>query len=104
MSTQQADAPLTPARPLRCVVAGGSLVGLSVAIALSRLGLKVTVAERSPARAADGARSTVRATVDPHHDARYAGVLLWRTLVDEQAMLRNVTLPRKHAWRRPSGT
>ena len=33
---------------------------------------------------ADGARSTVRATVDPEHpDARYAGVLLWRTLVDE---------------------
>jgi 2-polyprenyl-6-methoxyphenol hydroxylase-like FAD-dependent oxidoreductase len=43
---------------------------------------------------ADGARSTVRATVDPHHDARYAGVLLWRTLVDEQAMPPNVTLPR----------
>ena len=36
---------------------------------------------------ADGARSTVRATVDPDlPDARYAGVLLWRTLVDEQAM------------------
>jgi 2-polyprenyl-6-methoxyphenol hydroxylase-like FAD-dependent oxidoreductase len=43
---------------------------------------------------ADGARSTVRATVDPQHpDASYAGVLLWRTLVDEQAMPRNVTLP-----------
>jgi 2-polyprenyl-6-methoxyphenol hydroxylase-like FAD-dependent oxidoreductase len=36
---------------------------------------------------ADGARSTVRPTVDPDHpDAQYAGVLLWRTLVDEQAM------------------
>jgi 2-polyprenyl-6-methoxyphenol hydroxylase-like FAD-dependent oxidoreductase len=36
---------------------------------------------------ADGARSTVRATVEPEFpDARYAGVLLWRTLVDEQAM------------------
>ena len=44
---------------------------------------------------ADGARSTVRATVDPAHpDARYAGVLLWRTLVDEQAMPPDVTLPR----------
>jgi 2-polyprenyl-6-methoxyphenol hydroxylase-like FAD-dependent oxidoreductase len=174
------------ARPIRCVVAGGSLVGLSTAIALSRLGFEVTVAERSPAQAvdgggglgvdvallrevtgidadppvlhgidrdgtawhllqgwleehatrlpsvrvlrsqdvvtvtpggpdrdaavrtatgdtfpadlvvgADGARSTVRATVDPKHpDARYAGVLLWRTLVDEQAMPPHVALPR----------
>jgi 2-polyprenyl-6-methoxyphenol hydroxylase-like FAD-dependent oxidoreductase len=170
--------------PVRCVVAGGSLVGLSAAIALSRLGLVVTVAERSPARAvdgggglgvdvdllrevtgidedppvqhgidrdttawhllqswleehasrragvtvrrgtdvitatpggersratvvtdegtedadlvigADGARSTVRATVDPERpDARYAGVLLWRTLVDETAMPPGVALP-----------
>ena len=70
MSTPEASAPQLDARPVRCVVAGGSLVGLSTA------------------------RSTVRATVDPHHDARYAGVLLWRTLVDEQAMPRNVTLPR----------
>jgi 2-polyprenyl-6-methoxyphenol hydroxylase-like FAD-dependent oxidoreductase len=167
------------------VVVGGSLVGLSTAIALSRLGFEVTVAERSPAQAvdgggglgvdvtllrevtgidadppvlpgidrdgtawhllqgwleehatrlpgvsmlrsrqvvtvtpggpasdatvrtaqgdtftadlvvgADGARSTVRATVDPKHEARYAGVLLWRTLVDEQAMPPNVALPR----------
>jgi 2-polyprenyl-6-methoxyphenol hydroxylase-like FAD-dependent oxidoreductase len=175
----------TAARPLRCVVAGGSLVGLSAAIALSRLGLEVTVAERSPARAvdggggigvdvdllrevtgigedppvlhgidrdgtawhllqewledhavrrpgvrvlrsrevvavtpgdqdrdarvviaqgetfaadlvvgADGARSTVRAAVDPARpEARYAGVLLWRTLVDERDMPRNVALP-----------
>jgi 2-polyprenyl-6-methoxyphenol hydroxylase-like FAD-dependent oxidoreductase len=176
----------TPAaRPIRCVVVGGSLVGLSAAIALSRLGTEVTVAERSPARAADGggglgvdvtllhevtgikadppvlhgidrdgtawhllqgwleehaahrpgvrvlrgeqvcavtpgdgdygaavrtaqgdafaadlvvgadgARSTVRTTVDPAHpDASYAGVLLWRTLVDEQAMPPGVTLP-----------
>ena len=188
------------AQPIRCVVAGGSLVGLSAAIALSRLGFGVIVAERSPARAvdgggglgvdvgllreatgidadppvlhgidrdstawhllqgwleehaarlpgvrvlrgrevstvtpggadrsatvstvtpggpdrsatvrtaqddtfaadlvvgADGARSTVRATVDPQHpDARYAGVLLWRTLVDEQDMPPDVTLPR----------
>ena len=188
------------AQPIRCVVAGGSLVGLSAAIALSRLGFEVTVVERSPARAidgggglgvdvallrevtgidadppvlhgidrdgtawhllegwleehaarlpgvgvlrgrqvstvtpgganrsatvstvtpggpdrsatvrtaqddtfaadlvvgADGARSTVRATVDPQHpDARYAGVLLWRTLVDEQDMPPDVTLPR----------
>ncbi len=179
------SAPQAAARPLRCVVAGGSLVGLSTAIALSRLGVEVTVAERSPARAvdgggglgvdvallrevtgidadppvlhgidrdgtawhllqgwleehaarlpgvsvlrgrqvstvtpggrdrgatvrtaqgdtfaadlvvgADGARSTVRATVDPAHpDARYAGVLLWRTLVDEQAIPRAVALP-----------
>jgi 2-polyprenyl-6-methoxyphenol hydroxylase-like FAD-dependent oxidoreductase len=43
---------------------------------------------------ADGARSTVRATVDPAHpDARYAGVLLWRTLVDERAMPSAVALP-----------
>jgi len=36
-----------------------------------------------------------RATVDPAHpEARYAGVLLWRTLADEQAMPRNVALPR----------
>jgi 2-polyprenyl-6-methoxyphenol hydroxylase-like FAD-dependent oxidoreductase len=171
--------------PVRCVVVGGSLVGLSAAIALSRLGLQVTVAERSPAPAtesggglgvdvpllleatgigadppvlhgvdrdttawhllqgwleehatalprvsvrrgaevsavdpgdrerpatvrtargdrfeadlvigADGARSTVRAAADPGHpDARYAGVLLWRTLVGEQAMPRAVALP-----------
>jgi 2-polyprenyl-6-methoxyphenol hydroxylase-like FAD-dependent oxidoreductase len=174
-------------RPVRCVVAGGSLVGLAAAIALSRLGFDVTVAERSPARAvdgggglgvdvgllrevtgigqdppvqhgvdrdttawhllqswleeharrrpgvtvrrradvvgvtpgdqrsgatvviddgtedavdadlvigADGARSTVRAAVDPDHpDARYAGVLLWRTLADETAMPPEVALP-----------
>jgi 2-polyprenyl-6-methoxyphenol hydroxylase-like FAD-dependent oxidoreductase len=170
---------------LRCVVAGGSLVGLSAAIALSRLGMDVTVLERSPARAvagggglgvdvallqqvtglrgeppvlhgidrdttawhllqgwledqagrregvrvhrgtevtavrpgndqqqasvmtagggeypadlvvgADGARSTVRAAVDPDFpDARYAGVLLWRSLVDEQALPAGVALP-----------
>jgi 2-polyprenyl-6-methoxyphenol hydroxylase-like FAD-dependent oxidoreductase len=42
----------------------------------------------------DGARSTVRAAVEPEHpDARYAGVLLWRTLVDEQAMPAGVALP-----------
>ena len=40
--------------PIRCAVAGGSLVGLSAAIALSRLGFAVTVDERSPARAVDG--------------------------------------------------
>jgi 2-polyprenyl-6-methoxyphenol hydroxylase-like FAD-dependent oxidoreductase len=163
---------------LDCVVAGGSLVGLSAAIALSRLGITVTVLERSPSRAvdgggglgvdvallqqvtgvddeppvvhgtdrdttawhllqgwledhalrrsgvtvhrgtqvtgvqpgsdrqrarvvtadggeyradlvigADGGRSTVRASVAPGDpDARYAGVLLWRALVDEQAI------------------
>jgi 2-polyprenyl-6-methoxyphenol hydroxylase-like FAD-dependent oxidoreductase len=161
-----------------CVVAGGSLVGLSAAIALSRLGISVTVLERSPSPAvygggglgvdvallrqatgidgeppvvhgvdrdttawhllqgwlehhalhqpgvtlhrgtqvtgvhpggdsqaahvvtaggaeyradlvigADGARSTVRASVAPDDpDARYAGVLLWRCLVEEQAL------------------
>ena len=170
---------------MKCVVAGGSLVGLSTAIALSRVGFEVTVAERSPARAvdgggglgvdvallrevtgidadppvlhgidrdgtawhllqgwleehavslagvsvlrgihvsavapggpdrtatvstaagdtlaadlvvgADGARSTVRTTVDPQHpDAVYAGVLLWRTLVEEQAIPQTVALP-----------
>jgi 2-polyprenyl-6-methoxyphenol hydroxylase-like FAD-dependent oxidoreductase len=185
MTDDRTTGPAT-AKPVRCVVAGGSLVGLSAAIALSRLGFEVTVAERSPARAvdgggglgvdvdllrevtgidadppvlhgidrdgtawhllqgwleehaarrpgvrvlrgrqvstvtpgdrdrgatvrtaqgdtftadlvvgADGARSTVRATVDPAHpDARYAGVLLWRTLVDEQAMPPDVALPR----------
>jgi 2-polyprenyl-6-methoxyphenol hydroxylase-like FAD-dependent oxidoreductase len=42
---------------------------------------------------ADGARSTVRATVDPAHpDGHYAGVLLWRTLVDERAMPSAVAL------------
>jgi 2-polyprenyl-6-methoxyphenol hydroxylase-like FAD-dependent oxidoreductase len=168
------------------VVVGGSLIGLSTAIALSRLGAEVTVAEQSPARAvdgggglgvdvhllrevtgidadppvlhgidrdgtawhllqgwleehaarlpgvsvlrgrqvaavtsgdrkrsatvrtaqgnsfaadlvvgADGARSTVRATVDPAHpDALYAGVLLWRALVDERTMPPAVALPR----------
>jgi 2-polyprenyl-6-methoxyphenol hydroxylase-like FAD-dependent oxidoreductase len=167
------------------VVVGGSLIGLSTAIALSRLGAEVTVAEQSPARAvdgggglgvdvhllrevtgidadppvlhgidrdgtawhllqgwleehaarlpgvsvlrgrqvavltpgdrdhsatvrtvqgdtfaadlvvgADGGRSTVRATVDPAHPhARYAGVLLWRALVDEWAMPPSVALP-----------
>jgi 2-polyprenyl-6-methoxyphenol hydroxylase-like FAD-dependent oxidoreductase len=180
---------LPSGEPIRCTVAGGSLVGLSTAIALSRLGAAVTVVERSPGRAvdgggglgvdvdllrevtgiasdppvqhgidrdttawhllqswledhagrcpgvsvrrgrdvvtatagdgqspatvttqslatvvtadgdpdvvteadlvigADGARSTVRAAVDPEHpDARYAGVLLWRTLVDERLL------------------
>ncbi|MFZ0191862.1 MAG: FAD-dependent monooxygenase [Streptosporangiaceae bacterium] len=173
-------------RPVQCAVVGGSLVGLSAAIALSRLGMDVTVFERSPARAidgggglgvdvallrqvtgigeeppvlhgidrdttawhvlqgwleahaerrpgvtvhrgtqvtavhsgsddqparvvtedggerradvvigADGARSTVRAAVAPESpDARYAGVLLWRCLVDEQAMPGAVALPR----------
>ena len=43
---------------------------------------------------ADGARSTVRAAVDPDFpDARYAGVLLWRSLVDEQALPAGVALP-----------
>ncbi len=179
-----AEAPRA-AGPLRCVVVGGSLVGLSAAIALSRLKVEVIVAERSPARAgdgggglgvdvgllrevtgiradppvlhgtdrdttawhllqawledhaarlpsvsvrrdtqvaavqpggpgrgaavrtaqgetldadlvvgADGARSTVRAAVDPQHpDARYAGVLLWRALVDERALPPGVALP-----------
>jgi 2-polyprenyl-6-methoxyphenol hydroxylase-like FAD-dependent oxidoreductase len=171
--------------PVQCVVVGGSLVGLSAALALSRLGMDVTVLERSPARAddgggglgvdvallgqvtgiaeqppvvhgvdrdttawhllqawleahaadhagvtlhrgtqvtsvdagdraeqavvvtedgssrhadlvvgADGARSTVRAAVDPgHRGARYAGVLLWRSMVDEEAMPAGVALP-----------
>jgi 2-polyprenyl-6-methoxyphenol hydroxylase-like FAD-dependent oxidoreductase len=44
---------------------------------------------------ADGARSTVRAAVDPGHpDAGYAGVLLWRALVSEQALPAGVALPR----------
>jgi 2-polyprenyl-6-methoxyphenol hydroxylase-like FAD-dependent oxidoreductase len=43
---------------------------------------------------ADGARSTVRRAVDPDFpDARYAGVLLWRSLVDEQSMPADVALP-----------
>ena len=173
-------------RALSCVVAGGSLVGLSAAIALSGLGITVTVLERSPSRAgtdggglgvdvalleqvtgidddppvvhgtdrdttawhllqgwledharrrrgitvhrgaqvsgvqpgddqqparvvtadggeyqadlvigADGARSTVRASVAPDDPAaRYAGVLLWRALVDEQALPDGVARPR----------
>jgi 2-polyprenyl-6-methoxyphenol hydroxylase-like FAD-dependent oxidoreductase len=172
-------------QPVQCVVVGGSLVGLSAASALSRLGIEVTVLERSPARAddgggglgvdvallgqvtgisgqppvvhgvdrdttawhllqgwleahavrragvtvlrgtqvtsvnpgnraepaavvtedgglrradlvlgADGARSTVRTAVEPEHaDARYAGVLLWRSLVDERALPAGVPLP-----------
>jgi 2-polyprenyl-6-methoxyphenol hydroxylase-like FAD-dependent oxidoreductase len=39
---------------VRCVVVGGSLVGLSAATALARLGAEVTVAEQTPARAVDG--------------------------------------------------
>jgi 2-polyprenyl-6-methoxyphenol hydroxylase-like FAD-dependent oxidoreductase len=185
VSTQMNSAAGTAARPLQCVVVGGSLVGLSTAIALSRVGFEVTVVEQSPARAvdgggglgvdvallrevtgidaeppvlrgidrdgtawhllqgwledravrlpgvtvllgqpvsdvasgsslrsatvdtaagdtftadlvvgADGARSAVRATVDPQHpDATYAGVLLWRTLMPEQAIPRTVALP-----------
>jgi 2-polyprenyl-6-methoxyphenol hydroxylase-like FAD-dependent oxidoreductase len=168
----------------RCVVVGGSLVGMSAAIALSRLRIGVTVLERSPARAwtgggglgvdiglvqavtgvdeappavhgvdrdttawhllqgwledhalaggvtvhrgaevtavrpgdasraavavtaegdeyladlviaADGARSENRACVVPDDPgARYAGVLLWRALVDERALPGEVTLP-----------
>jgi 2-polyprenyl-6-methoxyphenol hydroxylase-like FAD-dependent oxidoreductase len=43
---------------------------------------------------ADGARSTVRAAVDPAHpDAAYAGVLLWRALVGERAMPGDIALP-----------
>jgi 2-polyprenyl-6-methoxyphenol hydroxylase-like FAD-dependent oxidoreductase len=172
-------------RPLQCLVVGGSLVGLSAATALSRLGMDVTVLERSPGPAidgggglgvdvallgqvtgireeppvvrgtdrdttawhllqgwleaqavrrpgvtvhrgtlatavdpgddqhqaevvtadgsehnadlvigADGARSTVRAAVEPEDpDARYADVLLWRTLVDERAMPAGIALP-----------
>ena len=174
MSTPQAAA----GNSLQCVVAGGSLVGLSAAIALSGLGITVTVLERTPSRAAagggglgvdvallaqvtgiddeppvvhgtdrdttawhllqgwledhalrrrgitvrrgtevtgvqpgddrqparvltadggeyradlvigaDGARSTVRGGVAPDDpDARYAGVLLWRTMVAEQSL------------------
>jgi NADPH-dependent 2,4-dienoyl-CoA reductase/sulfur reductase-like enzyme len=37
--------PEAAARAVRCVVVGGSLVGLSAAIALSRLGAEVTVAD-----------------------------------------------------------
>ena len=173
-------------RALYCVVAGGSLVGLSAAIALSRLGITVTVSSASPSRAgadggglgvdvallqqvtgidgeppvvhgtdrdttawhllqgwledhalrrrgvtvhrgiqvsgvqpgddrqparvatadggeyradlvigADGARSTVRASVAPDDpDARYAGVLLWRAMVDERALPDGVARPR----------
>jgi ribulose 1,5-bisphosphate synthetase/thiazole synthase len=54
MSTPGASTARAAVRPLRCVVAGGSLVGLCTAIALSRFGVKVTVAERSPAQAVDG--------------------------------------------------
>jgi 2-polyprenyl-6-methoxyphenol hydroxylase-like FAD-dependent oxidoreductase len=44
---------------------------------------------------ADGARSTVRASVAPDDpDARYAGVLLWRALVDEQALPDGAARPR----------
>ena len=186
MSAPDAREPhsLVSTRPVRCAMVGGSLVGLSAAIVLSRAGFAVTVAERSPGRAvvgggglgvdvtllrqvtgiageppvlhgidrdttawhllqswleehasrrpnvsvsrgtdvitatpgdeqytatvvtadatydadlvigADGARSAVRATVDPPHpDARYAGVLLWRTMVSENAMPRDVALP-----------
>jgi 2-polyprenyl-6-methoxyphenol hydroxylase-like FAD-dependent oxidoreductase len=45
--------------------------------------------------AADGARSTVRAGVAPDDPgARYAGVLLWRALVAEQALPDGVARPR----------
>jgi len=51
MTDSTTDAGGATVRPVRCVVAGGSLVGLSLAIALSELGLEVTVLERSPAPA-----------------------------------------------------
>jgi 2-polyprenyl-6-methoxyphenol hydroxylase-like FAD-dependent oxidoreductase len=54
VSTPATGTTQAAARPVRCVVVGGSLIGLSTAIALSRLGVEVTVAERSPARAVDG--------------------------------------------------
>jgi 2-polyprenyl-6-methoxyphenol hydroxylase-like FAD-dependent oxidoreductase len=184
-ATWAEDGGMSARRALYCVVAGGSLVGLSAAIALSRRGITVTVLERSPSRAgtdggglgvdvallqqvtgiddepsvvhgtdrdttawhllqgwledhalrrcgitlhrgvqvsgvqpgddqqparvvtadggdypadlvigADGARSTVRASVAPDGpDARYAGVLLWRALVDEQALPDGVARP-----------
>jgi 2-polyprenyl-6-methoxyphenol hydroxylase-like FAD-dependent oxidoreductase len=179
------DGGMSALRELHCVVAGGSLVGLSAATALSRLGINMTVLERSPSRAvdvggglgvdvallqqvtgnggeppvvhgtdrdttawhllqgwledhalrlgvtmhrgiqvtgvlpggdrqparvvtadggeyqadlvigSDGARSVVRASVAPDDpDARYAGVLLWRALVDEQALPDAVARPR----------
>ena len=53
-ASAQREAPPSAGPALRCVVAGGSLVGLSAAIALSQLGCTVTVAERSPATAVDG--------------------------------------------------
>ena len=58
-------------RRVLCVVAGGSLVGLSAAIALSRAGIDVTVLERSPARAVAGGGAW--AWTSPDDDATVAG-------------------------------
>ncbi|HUN35956.1 MAG TPA: FAD-dependent monooxygenase [Trebonia sp.] len=70
----------------RCVVVGGSLVGMSAALALPHPADLVI--------AADGARSENRACLLPDDPgARYAGVLLWRALVDEQALPPEAVLP-----------
>ena len=70
------------------------LAGMRSAKELIFTGARQATRTHHRPRPADGARSTVRAAVDPDFaEARSAGVLLWRSLVDEQALPPDVARP-----------